>query len=122
MLVSAFLNPNPGGVSFKLLHFAKEGRFELHISDEILDEVSDTLVTHERMRRRYRYSDSSIVEYCQGLAEFAKLARDVPEVRGVVVRDPTDDMIVTCALAADADYIVTRDKNLLSLVRYQGSQ
>ncbi len=118
VLVSAFLKPNPGGVSFELLLFAKEGRFELYLSDGILEEVADALMGYERIRRRYRYSDSSIVEYCQNLEELAKLVRKVPEVRGVVARDPDDDMIVACALAADADYLVTRDKDLLSLGRH----
>ena len=72
------------------------------------------------MKRRYQYSDSSIVEYRESLEKLAKLVREVSEVRGVVARDPDDDMIVACALAAGAHYIVTRDKDLLSLGRYQG--
>jgi predicted nucleic acid-binding protein len=43
----------------------------------------------------------------------------VPDIRGVV-RDPNDDMIVACAVAAGADYIVTRDKDLLALGEYDG--
>ena len=35
-----------------------------------------------------------------------------------VVRDPNANMIVACALVADADYIVTRDKDLLSPGKY----
>jgi predicted nucleic acid-binding protein len=44
---------------------------------------------------------------------------DLPLVTGVV-RDPNDDMVVACALEARADYIVTRDKDLLSLGTYEG--
>jgi predicted nucleic acid-binding protein len=43
---------------------------------------------------------------------------DVPEIR--VVRDPNDDVILASAIAAGADYLVTRDKNLLSLGAYEG--
>ena len=57
ILVSAFLNPIPGGVSFELLRFAKDEAYALYISDEILDEVAQTLKTHEGIRRRYRYPD-----------------------------------------------------------------
>ena len=32
-----------------------------------------------------------------------------------VVRDPNDDMIIACAIAAKADYLVTRDRDLLEL-------
>ena len=37
-----------------------------------------------------------------------------------VVRDPDDDMIIGCAIAADADYLVSRDKDLLSLGSHEG--
>lgn len=50
VLVSAFLRPTHGGASFELLRFAREGRFELHLSNGILDEVAHTLMTHERSR------------------------------------------------------------------------
>lgn len=119
VLVSAFLKPIQGGVSFELLLFAKERRFELYISNDILEEVVGALRRYERMKRRYQYSDSSIVEYRENLEKLAKLVREVSEVRGVVVRDPDDDMIVACALAAGADYLVTRDKDLLALGRYR---
>jgi len=32
-----------------------------------------------------------------------------------VVRDPNDDMIIGCAVAAGANYLVTRDKDLLAV-------
>lgn len=32
-----------------------------------------------------------------------------------VSRDPDDDQVIACAIAADADLIVTRDKDLLTL-------
>ena len=44
---------------------------------------------------------------------------DLPPVAGVV-RDPNDDMVIACALAGGADYVVTRDKDLLSLGAYGG--
>jgi len=35
-------------------------------------------------------------------------------------RDPDDDHVLACALAAKADLIVTRDLDLLDLTTYQG--
>ena len=40
VLVSALLNPNPGGVSNDLLRFAKEGVFDLLLSDDLLAKTS----------------------------------------------------------------------------------
>src|SRR6266446_3547057 len=104
VLVSALLNPNPGGASNELLRFAKEGDFELFLSDDILEETAETL-NARRLREEYMYTDADVVAYCKDLALIGTVVSDVPEVRGVVARDPNDDMIVACALAADADYI-----------------
>jgi hypothetical protein len=37
-----------------------------------------------------------------------------------VTRDPKDDAVVACAVAGRADYIVSGDKDLLSLETYEG--
>jgi uncharacterized protein len=118
VLVSALLNPNPGGASNELLRFAKQGTFELYLSDDILEETAAVLST-QRLRERYAYADEDVVAYCHDLALIGTVVSDVPDLHGIVVRDPDDDMVVACALAADADYIVTRDKDLLSLEAYQ---
>src|SRR5215472_14390530 len=101
VLVSALLNLNPRGVSYELLRLAKEGTFELFISDEILEETAETL-HYPRLRARYTYTDADIIAFCQDLALIGAIVDDVPIVR--VVCDPDDDKIVACAVAADADY------------------
>jgi predicted nucleic acid-binding protein len=71
VLVSAFLRHAPGGVSFDLLQFAERGLFDLCISDEILEEVSDTLISRGHLRRRYKYSDAAVTEFCKSIAQLA---------------------------------------------------
>lgn len=41
------------------------------------------------------------------------------QIIGVVKDDPKDDMFVSCAVEGNAKYIVTGDKHLLKLKRYQ---
>lgn len=43
---------------------------------------------------------------------------DLPPLTDVV-RDPNDDTVVATALAADAAYLITRDRDLLSLQTYE---
>jgi putative PIN family toxin of toxin-antitoxin system len=119
VLVSAFLNPKPGGASYDLLRFADQGTFELCLSEGILEETARVLLRSARNRRLYEYSDDDVVEYREGLARFATLVTDLPEIK-VVARDPNDDAIVACAIAAGAEYLVTRDKDLLSLKEHEG--
>jgi uncharacterized protein len=118
VLVSALLNPNPGGVSNELLRFAKQGAFELYLSDDILEETAAAL-NASRLRERYAYADEDVVAFCHDLALIGIVVSDVPIIRGIVVRDPDDDMVIACAIAGDVDYLVTRDKDLLSLEAYQ---
>jgi uncharacterized protein len=118
VLVSALLKFVPGGVSHDLLEFAAQRKFELVLSNDILEEAARVLLTNERNRRRYRYSDAEIVGFCKELARIGTVIEDVPEVTGVV-RDLNDDKIIACAIAAGAEYLVTRDKDLLSLGEYE---
>jgi putative PIN family toxin of toxin-antitoxin system len=113
VLVSAFLRPAAGGASFDLLQLAHNGAFELFLSDDILEETARVLLDSARIRRRYQYPDEAVIEYCRGLSRLATIVTRVPAIQ--VVRDPNDDMILAAAIAAKAEYLVTRDDDLLSL-------
>jgi len=118
VLVSAFLKPVAGGVSFDLLRFAEQGSFDLCLSNNILEETAQVLLREGRMRKRYAYPDSAVVEFCQSIAILSVIVDSLPDV--TVVRDPEDDMVIATALAAGADYLVSRDKDLLVLGEYEG--
>jgi predicted nucleic acid-binding protein len=47
-----------------------------------------------------------VIQYCS------------PPITGAVARDPDDDKIIACAAAAGAEYLVSRDRDLLTLGRY----
>jgi len=47
------------------------------------------------------------------------IVSDLPALSGIV-RDPNDDMILACAVAASASHVVTRDDDLLALGTYEG--
>ena len=71
-----------------------------------------------RIRLRYAYCDGSVSHFIQALRDIANFVAPLPPLTGIVARDPNDDMIVACACAASANYIVTRDHDLLSLRAY----
>src|SRR5260370_33898973 len=121
LLVSAFLSRNnPGGVSNELLRFVIAGAIDLYLSVEIVDEMVETLLGSERAQRRYRYSTDEIGQYRAHLMTLAIIVDDPPPMPGAVPRDPADDKIVACAVAASVQYIVSRDDHLLSLGNYAG--
>ena len=48
----------------------------------------------------------------------AEIVRDVPAVS--VCRDPNDDMFFACAVAGNADYIVSEDNDVLAISEHAG--
>jgi len=97
---------------------AAEGKYEFFLSDDILEETAVTRATSESNRRRYKYSDGHIVAYCEELTRIGTVIFVIPILTGIV-RDPNDDMIVPSAVAAIADFLVSRDKDLLTLGSYE---
>ena len=100
VLVSAFLAPR--GVASEVLRSARRGAFELILAPAILEEMQDRLLRLGRLRRRYPYSDERVRRYHRLLQVTASVVADLPAITGVV-RDPNDDMVVACAVAAAAD-------------------
>lgn len=116
VLVSAFLREN--GVSRKLLHEAQAGKFIICLAEEILEEAGRVLLEYPRIRKRYQYSDEAVAEYVELLRVVAQLVTALPKIKAVE-RDPNDDMIIACGVKAKAQYIVTRDKDLLDIKTYE---
>ena len=120
ILVSAFLKAVPGGAAFDLLSQASAGVFDLYLSDDILEGTARALLTSTRIRARYAYPDTAVTEYCRNLALLGTVVSGIPDVK--IVRDPADDMIIGCAIAAKAAYLVTRDDDLLSLGNHRACE
>lgn len=115
-LVSALINFNPGGVSYDLLRFAETGAFELITSPYIITEVASTL--RKPRLSRYTNSDDDIIAFCQIVRDMSTIIETWPTIDAV--SDPKDNAILACAIAAGADYLVSRDKHLLVIGEYQG--
>ena len=117
VLVSAFLTK---GLTWELVSLCRE-KANLYTAEEILQEVRRVLLGKDYIRRRYKYSNEEVEIFLGRLRESSDIVSSLPEVR-VVKRDPKDDMIIACAVAVQADYIVSRDLDLLDLKTYQGIQ
>jgi putative PIN family toxin of toxin-antitoxin system len=120
LLVSAFLSrENPGGASNELLRFVVSGEVELYLFVDIIDEAIGILAGSRRLLTRYAYSPDEIGQFRADLMILATIIDPEP-IPGAVPRDPDNDKIVACAVAGGAEYLVTRDRDLLSLDSYAG--
>ncbi len=115
-LVSAFLRK--GGATGALLERAVQGECELYLADAIIEETRHVLLNREHLRLHFSYTNLDVEEYATLLRASARLVANLPTI--TVCRDPNDDYIIATAIAAGASYLVARDKDLLTLVTYQG--
>jgi putative PIN family toxin of toxin-antitoxin system len=105
------------GARFDCLAAWAHGRCEAVVSPALLAEYHEIL---EELR--LDYPDRPPVEWVKALTDSATLV--FPTDRATrAMPDPDDEMILECALAAEADYIVSGDKkHLLPLRQFRGIQ
>ncbi|MBI4248049.1 MAG: putative toxin-antitoxin system toxin component, PIN family [Elusimicrobia bacterium] len=96
-----------------------EGRFEAVLSPAILEEYRRIL--HARKVRRYiPLSPGGIEALLTGLALAAFWVEDQSLPAPIVVQDPSDDIYLMAAAEGQADYVVSGDRHLLALRKYEG--
>ena len=92
-----------------------QGRCVAIVSPQILCEYFETL---EELQGRY--PGRPRVEWAEGLTDSAELVFPANRARGATA-DPEDEMFLECALAGDAEAIVSGDeKHLLSMRHWRG--
>ncbi len=84
------------------------------ISAPILDEVREVL-----QRPKFGLTDATVMALISELQELCTVIMPTKTVRAIA-DDPDDNRILECALAADADVIVSGDAHLLDLGQWRG--
>lgn len=110
ILIAAFLTE---GLCSALLIRARKHDFDLILSDEILREFKGILT------KKLKISSSDIFEITDIITEAASEILHKVSSTPRVCRDPNDDMIIACAVDAEANYIVTGDQDLLTLKKFK---
>jgi putative PIN family toxin of toxin-antitoxin system len=108
--ISAFISPDSKAENAYLL--AARGRIELYTSVSILTELA------KKLREKFQWDDREITYVIKHISKVAKVIK--PDMTITLLHDKTDNKILECARAANADLIVTGDKHLLSLKELSG--
>lgn len=101
----------------RLIEQALDGKIELATSPALLVEL-EGILQRAKFAPRLAKQPLSVAGLVLRYAELARLVHPKPIVP-VVLRDPEDDDVLACALEAQANLIVSGDRDLLELREYQ---
>ena len=103
-----------GGNPRTVLERAIANLDELFISKEIMDEIEDVIG-----RPKFHVNKEKIEFLIKSIEEIGKKT----VISGRVIkgsRDRTDNKYLECAIASNADYIISGDTHLLEMKKYRG--
>lgn len=92
---------------------AKTDIITLIVSEEILSELREKLIS------KFARSETVVDIFINRIRKIAEIVEPKESV-DVIKRDPEDNKILECALAGNADLIVTADQDLIKLKTFKG--
>lgn len=105
------------GPPAKLIDAAQTGALELFTSRVLLAELT-RILRRAKFARMIAASGASLDDLVLGYADLATLNVPAP-ILPTVLHDPDDDHVLACAIAAQADLIVSGDTDLLTLKTFR---
>ena len=113
VLLQAAANAN--GAAGACLAFVETGQVNLFLSPAILDEARDVLSRPETRKRFPQLTEEMVDRFLLKVTTLAIVVHDVPAAMQLP-RDPTDEPYLNLAIATQASFVVSRDKDLLSIM------
>jgi putative PIN family toxin of toxin-antitoxin system len=107
----------PAGPAARLfIEFIEAGHLALSVSDTILAEVRDVLGRPRIRAKNPTVTDEMVEDFFRRIDQVAQKIDNIPASYSLP-RDPDDEPYLNLALAVDADYLVTRDNDLIDLMQ-----
>ncbi len=98
---------------FELLKAAKLGKIKIIVSHDILKEFLGVI-----SRPKFGLSKKQIENVFKQILSITEII--IPDTKvSIIKEDPSDNMILECAEAAEVDYIISGDSHLLRLKKYK---
>ncbi len=104
----------PAGYNSEIIKRIDE--YELFVSADILKELLDVL---HRSGLKKKYDPSGIISISDILNILSDATIITPSQKVEICRDPHDNKFIECAVAANVDFIISGDEDLLSIREYE---
>ena len=112
--VSALISKQ--GKPAQLVNLWRNQHFILVTSPEIIAEIKKVL-EYPHIAKKYKLKKADIQSLLVLIEHEAVIVPSLPVIN-VIKDDPDDNKFLACALASQAEYIVTGDQHLLTLCKY----
>jgi uncharacterized protein len=112
------VSPDPNSTINKIVEDAVLEKFQLLLPDELLDELIKTVRTHRHLAQKINPEDLN--SFLKLITEISQVIPQIKQPIPTLTRDPKDDFLIAYALVGSAEYLVTGDKDLLTLKKIEG--
>jgi putative PIN family toxin of toxin-antitoxin system len=100
------------GKAYQCLLLARSGVVQAVYCSEMMAELS------EKLRDTFGFSENRVRAVVHDVRRFAERV-EISSTLSVVEADPDDDKFIECAVVGGADAVVSGDRHLLDMERYQ---
>ncbi|HID50912.1 MAG TPA: putative toxin-antitoxin system toxin component, PIN family [Anaerolineae bacterium] len=115
VIVSGLFSPK--GTPAQIIGHWMKGSFTLLYTQSMLTEYDDVL-QRAWLTERLAHVPDRVPEFLTAVIGLGEQVKGYVNVAGAV-RDPFDEMFLACAILGEADYLVSVDKDLLTLQQIQ---
>lgn len=105
----------PNSPAGECLRLAEKGIVRLYINQDVLTEISEVLRRPKIQIRFSDLTDKSVDLFLEKVRGFSHFIKKVP-LKFKLSRDTDDEPYINLAVEVEADYIVSRDNDLLDLM------
>lgn len=116
VMISALLSAE--GPPAQIMHLWEAGALDIAMSAPLLDEVKRVL-GYDKVKKHLGLTPEETDRLLRGWRTTAIFVESVEKL-DVIKEDPDDNRVLECAVAAEADYIVSGDHHLTDLGEYRG--
>lgn len=111
VLISGLMLPD--SIPGKIVSAWRNAHFDLVLSEAMLAEITKVLA-YPKIAKRLQWDVRRIEQFVL-LLRFNTHVVEIEQVKAEVPDDPDDNMVLATLLAGQADYLISRDSDLLAL-------